>query len=300
MHPTPHRRDNRSLRGARRRTITFRQYYADYTTRQIWSPQTARAVDLAARAFPFAEVPMRRLTPVHIETWVKKMHDKGLAAATIRTRFANIRAILYAAQRDGAITHNPCTGVRLPRAKGRATTASMPTPAQVDQLVRTSPAPYDRLFAICAYAGLRLGEARALTWSDIDQEAGTIRVQRQSRLVPGGGFETTPPKYGSYRVVPMSAPLFDALSRRPTPKNELVVPGAGGEPVHPGSVARVWKHQKTSCGLPHALRLHDLRHFYASSLIASGENVLTIQRRLGHARASTTLDVYGHALDWAN
>ncbi len=42
------------------------------------------------------------------------------------------------------------------------------------------------------------------------------------------------------------------------------------------------------------LRLHDLRHVYASALIAAGESVKTVQRRLGHSSAAMTLDVYSH------
>jgi len=54
-----------------------------------------------------------------------------------------------------------------------------------------------------------------------------------------------------------------------------------------------WRATRTSAGLPH-VRLHDLRHFYASGLIAAGCDVMTAQRALGHSSATTTLNTYSH------
>jgi integrase len=224
------------------------------------------------------------------------MHDADLAPATIRTRVANIRAILYAATRDGLMTDNPAVGVRLPRATGRASSAAMPTANQVERLIASSPAPYNALFALCAYAGLRLGEARALRWDDIDLNRRTLAVRRQLRLTPGGGWETSPPKSESHRTIPIPPELLKMLGERPSDGQKLILEGANGTPLHPGSIHRVWTRQRASCGLPNGLRLHDLRHWFASSLIADGKNILTVQRRLGHTHASTTLDIYAHVL----
>jgi integrase len=280
----------------RSRNVSFKDYFDDYASRQIWSPQSARTIEFAARTFPYAHLPLRQLRHEHIETWVKTMHDDGLAPATVRTRFATIRAALYAAMRDGLLDTNPAIGVRLPRATGRATRTVMPSKDQVATLIRVTASPYDTLFALCAYAGLRLGEARALTWDDIDLDNRVLTVRQQLRLTPGGGWETAPPKYGSYRSVPIAPELGRVLARHPGTGPELAVHGPEGAPVHPGSAHLVWTRQRASCGLPRGLRLHDLRHFYASRLIADRADILTVQRRLGHARASTTLDVYAHQL----
>jgi len=278
------------------RRTTFTEYYESYATRQIWTPQTARAVDLAARTFPSRDMPLRDLRPTHIESWIRSVSDAGLRAGTIRTRVANVRAVLAGAQRDGYTTGNPVTGVRLPRLVGRARVLRLPTRAQVESLVTAAPAPYDLMFALCAYAGLRLGEARALTWADVDLNAGVLHIRHQLQQLPGGGWAQTAPKYGSYRSVPIVPPLHGLLREAETEELRFVVEGAHGGPVHPGSVHRQWSEQREAHGLAPDLRVHDLRHVYASTLIANGDNVLTVQRRLGHARASTTLDVYAHAL----
>lgn len=54
-----------------------------------------------------------------------------------------------------------------------------------------------------------------------------------------------------------------------------------------------WRATRRAAGLPN-VRLHDLRHFYASDLIAAGCDVVTVQRAIGHSTASTTLNTYSH------
>lgn len=279
------------------RRTTFTEYYESYAARQIWTPQTARAVDLAARTFPYSALPLRELRPAHFETWIRAMHETGLAPDTIRTRVANVRTVLASARRDGYIARIATDGVRLPRTVGRARVVRLPSQAQVEALVQSSPPPYDLLFALCAYAGLRLGEARALTWRDVDLNARVLHVRHQLQQLPGGGWAQTAPKYGSCRTVPVSDEIVLRLIDAERAEQRFVVEGVEGGPVHPGSIQRRWASQCRALGLGPGLRVHDLRHLYASTLIANGDNVLTVQRRLGHARASTTLDVYAHVLN---
>ncbi len=66
-----------------------------------------------------------------------------------------------------------------------------------------------------------------------------------------------------------------------------------GQPPHRNTVGNRWRRTTSAAGLAD-LRLHDLRHFYASGLIASGCDVVTVQRALGHASATTTLSTYSH------
>ena len=66
-----------------------------------------------------------------------------------------------------------------------------------------------------------------------------------------------------------------------------------GEPMYDNAVTWRWRAIRRAAGLER-VRLHDLRHFYASGLIADGCDVVTVQRSLGHATASTTLNTYSH------
>jgi integrase len=63
--------------------------------------------------------------------------------------------------------------------------------------------------------------------------------------------------------------------------------------VHGNTIAKPWARMRSRAGLDD-VTMHDLRHFYASGLIAEGCDVVTVQRSVGHRSASTTLDVYAH------
>ena len=68
-----------------------------------------------------------------------------------------------------------------------------------------------------------------------------------------------------------------------------------GTPIHPRNLLRDFKKLLIVAGLP-PIRFHDLRHTAASILLNQGIPIITVSRRLGHARASITLDVYGHLI----
>ncbi len=86
-------------------------------------------------------------------------------------------------------------------------------------------------------------------------------------------------------------------SRRPLPRagESTVVSDEVGRPVGPWVVERAVRSARRRVeGLPEGFRFHDLRHYFASLLIASGADVKVVQRRLRHASAMTTLNTYGH------
>ncbi|WP_026539943.1 tyrosine-type recombinase/integrase [Paenarthrobacter nicotinovorans] len=69
--------------------------------------------------------------------------------------------------------------------------------------------------------------------------------------------------------------------------------GDGGLPPHQNTVGYWWRQTVEAAGLE-AVKLHDPRHFYASGLIAAGCDLVTVQRALGHSKATTTLNTYAH------
>ncbi|WP_447925125.1 tyrosine-type recombinase/integrase [Georgenia muralis] len=281
-------------------TLTLADYYGRFAARQIWQPTTRRAMDHAVTASPLATLPLNRITPADVETWVKDMVDAGFAPTTVQARFSAVRTVLTGAVRDRLIVANPATGVRLPRTRERRAASRLPTPGQVDKLISLTAPPGDVAVALAAHAGLRSGEVRGLQVGDVDLTARSLTVRRQVRTVDGGGWEAVPPKYDSSRTVPINDELTVVLRRRlhrdgpPLPSTTWVVPGHRGAPIHPDTLGRLWADGKAAAHVDPALRLHDLRHYYASKLIHDGADIVSVQRSLGHARASTTLDVYAH------
>jgi integrase len=284
--------------------VTFSAFYARWSPRQVsWAPTTRVAMDRVARTVPFGDVPLSALRRSHIEQWVAEMHLAGLAPATIRLRVANARSILRAAVRDRVLATDPSEGVQLPRVRRAAASMSIPAPETVREVLDACEPRFHGLVAVCAFAGLRLGEAAALQVGDVDWLRRTVTVSRQAQRAGGGVVAIRPPKHGSERVVPLPDSLLDLLAAHVAehcPGSDpqrwmfdgLRLAGRPG-PGDDNAIGHRWRSTCKRAGVEGA-KLHSLRHFYASGLISAGCDVVTVQRALGHHSASITLNVYSH------
>lgn len=279
--------------------MTFETYYSQWSQRQVWESTTVRAMDLSARSVTFADVPLAKLRRSHLEQWVKTMSAAGLAAGTIRTRMNNVRSVLRAAVRDRVMATDPSDGVPLPRERRREAAMTLPTTEQVAAILAGSEEWFRPLVALAAFAGLRLGEAAAVQVGDVDFLRRTLTVQRQVQHGTAGVVEVRAPKYGSERVVFLPDRLVELLAQHVQRR----CPGEGperwlfglssGQPPHQNTVGHQWRRACRLAGVE-GLTLHSVRHSYASGLIAAGCDVVTVQRALGHAKATTTLNTYAH------
>jgi integrase len=281
--------------------VTFTNFYADWSQRQLWQSTTVTAMSLAARSVPFGDLPLNKVRKSHIEQWVKQMQVAGLAPGTIRTRFKNVARVFRAAVDDKVIPTDPCKGVSMPAVRRAEARMHLPTAQQVGALLEAADESFAPFLGLCAFAGLRLGEAAAVQVGDIDFLRRTLKVSRQVQRGGGPNVEVRAPKYGSERTVFLPDGLLAMLSQQVArrgvkmspPDAWLFVGGTGTLPPHQNSVSERWRTTCRRAGVQ-GFTLHDLRHFYASGLIAAGCDVVTVQRALGHAQASTTLNVYAH------
>jgi integrase len=277
--------------------VTFSAFFGEWSARQVWAPGTVLAMSLAARSVPFGEKQIKLVTRSDIERWVKDMHLSGLAPGTIKTRYVNVRSVFRAALKDRIIGADPTDHVRLPRGRRPEAAMKLPSMDDVGRLVDVADDRFRAFICLCAFAGLRLGEAAAVRVSDIDFRRRSLKVTRQVQRVNGGTVDIRSPKYGSERVVYLAPTLVERLAAHidaycPTEDTWLFV-GDGSDPPHQNSIGYWWRRTLHDAGLS-GIKLHDLRHFYASGLIAAGCDVVTVQRALGHAKATTTLNTYAH------
>jgi integrase len=286
--------------------VTLRSFYREWSTRQVWVPGSRSNMNATVASVPFADVALADLRISHIESWVSAM-TADLAPSTIRTRFANVRAVIRAAIADRYLSHDVTKGVRLPRTRKVSAAMRIPAAEQVGMVIRVAEPQFAALIAVCAFGGLRLGEASALKVSDVDFLRGELHVRRQVQYKTGDGrAEIRAPKCGSDRTVYIPEGLVALLAEhvrrlRPgTDPDRWLFPGGRDEtqPVHVGMVSRGWAAARDAAGISY--RLHDLRHFYASGLIAAGCDVVTTSKALGHASATTTLATYSHLWPDAN
>jgi integrase len=276
--------------------VTFDTYFTQWSARQVWAPGTVLAMKLAARSTTFGDVPLKAIRRSHIETWIKKMDAAGLAPGTITTRYNNVRSVFRAAKRDKLIGSDPTDGITLPRPRRAEAAMKIPSPEDVGRLMAAVDVSFRPFIALCAFAGLRLGEAAAVKLDDINFLKRTLTVSRQVQRAGKDQVEIRPPKWGSERTVFIPESLVNMLAahveRGVRPQGWLFV-GAAGGPPHQNTIGYWWRKTLRDAGLS-GIKLHDLRHYFASGLIAQGCDVVTVQRALGHAKASTTLNTYSH------
>src|SRR4051794_24731992 len=148
--------------------ITLSAFYAAWAVRQVWAPGTELAMSLAVRTASFTDVELRLLRRSHVESWVKQMTAAGLPPGTVHTRVQNVRAVLRGAVRDRVIAVDPSDEVTFPRRRRREHAMSIPTPTQVGALLTAADDRFAGFVAVCAFGGLRLGEAAALQVGDVD------------------------------------------------------------------------------------------------------------------------------------
>lgn len=285
--------------------VTFERYATQWAARQVWVPKTHDGLRVAVESTTFRDLELRVIRPSHVEQWVKRMRDgdpaeaepRTLAASTIATKVNHVRAVFRAAVRDRLIPSDPCVHVVLPRQRRRAAAMVIPTAEEVGALVHAAGERFRPFVALCAFGGLRLGEAAAIQVGDVDFLRRTLHVRRQVQLVDKTRVDVRAPKYGSEREVHLPAKLVELLSQHvaelPDTDVRWLFQRAEGEPVHQNTVTYLWRATRKRAGLPSA-RLHDLRHFYASGLIAAGCDVVTVSRALGHSSSTTTLATYAH------
>jgi integrase len=277
--------------------LTLGAYAEDWLASRVHRPSTAARVtsDLRTHILPaLGNRPLAQLRHSEIQAAVKAW-STVLSPTSVPNVYRTISAICAAAVRDRAIGANPCEGVVLPRRPGGEMVP--PTLEQVRSLIGAMPERYRVAGALAAGAGLRQGEALGVTVDRIDFLRRRLVVDRQMVTPPAGEPALAPPKSdASYRTVPLADPVLDALAdhlqRFPPGEDGLVITYHDGRAVRRNRFGAMWRQSCARAEL--TFRYHDLRHHFASLLIAGGESVVAVQRVLGHASAKVTLDTYGH------
>lgn len=172
---------------------TLGEYYPLFRDRQVWTAGTRTAADTAMKSCSFSGVPFGKLRRSHVEAWVKGMSDK-LAPSTVRTRFNYVKIVVRAAVADRRLGEDVTAGIRLPASRKREHSMVIPTPEQVGDVLRAADEHYVPLFSLCAFGGLRLGEAAGVQLGDINFLQRTLHVERQVQRAGAGAVEICPPK----------------------------------------------------------------------------------------------------------
>lgn len=251
-------------------------------------PSTVRQarVHLARIRKEFGPLPLSAVKPSSVRSWLARLQKEGRQPSYVFALHARLSQVMTDAVHDGLLTSNPCSRRTSPgTGKPRPYVA---TTEQVWLLYDAFEERYRTAVLLGAFAGLRVGEICGLRRADVDHEAREIR--------PAVQYPAEPLKTEMSReAVPIPDALLKVLPRPVVGGPVTVLAHDDGQQVSTWAIERQIRAVRSDVeGLPEGFRFHDLRHYFASLLIASGADVKVVQHRLRHSSAKTTLDTYGH------
>ncbi|MFB6855102.1 tyrosine-type recombinase/integrase [Streptomyces sp. NPDC056341] len=310
--------------------ITFRQYAEKWLDGKTSSPMARKELGRRLRLHVYPELgsrPVGTFRPEHIRELLAVLETKpGVGPSYTRNIFADVRSVLSAAVDDSLLSRNPCSArtVRLPKGDAHPVVPWMP--AQVFAVRAALLERYQAMVDVGAGCGMRQGEVFGLAEDAIDADGCTLHVVRQIKHVEGHPVFALP-KGGKKRDVPLPDSVARALRVHMDVCKPVEVTLPWGAPEGPKVSARLiftaeqggmvwrsnfnakeWKPALAEAGfIPEAEEgeryagarehgMHALRHFYASALLDSGENIKAVSEYMGHADPALTLRVYAHLM----
>jgi integrase len=235
---------------------------------------------------------------------------RSLAPGTVARVHGVLHRALAQAVRWDWIWMNPASNATPPRVP--PADIRPPSPQHVAALLewaRRRDPPLFCFLRLAVSTGARRSQLLALRWGDVDEEWTAVAFTRALVVGPNGPELRSTKTHRTYRVE-LDTETFDVLMTHRS-EAEARARLAGGElpsgafvfslcpdgskPWLPNWLTKRFISARRAAGLPH-FRLHDLRHFMASEMLAAGVPIATVSQRLSHARASTTLNVYAHSV----
>ena len=266
----------------------------DYQIRLHIAPQLGR-------------IELTKLSPQQIQTYLNGRLKAGLSPRTVKYHLSILRMAIGQALRWNLVARNVAMLVDPPRIEKFEVQPI--TPEQARAFLQAVQGDHlEALFTVALSLGLRRGEALGLRWSDIDFQTRTLQVRQSLQRLQGELQITELKTKSSRRNLDLPEILVNKLREHRTRQLEhkmqagpnwqetgLVFTSRIGTPVDPRHVKRRLDPLLKQAGLPH-FRVHDLRHFCASLLLAQGVPLKVVSEILGHSKIGITADLYTHVL----
>lgn len=243
---------------------------------------------LKANLLPtFGERDVKRITREEIQLFLVKQAT-SYSHSSLRSMRVVLSLILGWGANSQYLERNPCVRIRLPKvAGGRRVTRTVLTAEQVSALVSKLEEPYATLVLFLCSTGLRIGEAVAVKWSDVESDV----LHVTHRIYDGDEGEVK--SKAAVRSLPLDLNLLERM--RKLGNSEYVFCSRVGTPINPGNGMKRYVH-------PVAKELgielggwHDFRHTLTTTLRRSGVHPVTVSGVLGHSKVDLAMNVYDRA-----
>lgn len=274
------------------------------------------------------------ITNIVIQKQINSLLDKGVAVSTIREEIGLLSQCLESAKRNKLISENPCFDLVVPKGSDKKVKREFLSQAEQDEfLLAVRGQFYEEMFYTMFLTGLRIGELGALSWCDVDFKGKYIEVNRALSCEYSEGVKklviTTPKTLNAYRKIPFMGELEEKLKSQKVKQDNLkkklgarwraskelgnlVFTTNMGSPIirHVGERAvravvreinlnREYLAKKNGTVYEEFPKVypHAIRHSFCSRCFEKGMNPKVVQKLMGHAYYSTTIDIYTHVVE---
>ncbi len=235
----------------------------------------------------------------------------ALSGGTVHKHLVVLRRSFADAVKLGLIVRNPVDAVTAPSVKVRRERRALTATEITELLAAATGTRFDIPIRITLSTGLREGELLGLKWDDVDLDARSFEVRHTAVYVNGKVILGMPKTERSRRTIELSEATVQLLRRHRAAQLEhrlaigplwrehgMVFPSLVGTPWLARTFLRDFKMVVAKTGISDSstLNWHALRHTAATQWICHGVDIFSVSRRLGHASAAFTMDVYGHLL----
>lgn len=254
-------------------------------------------------------IQLAKLTPLHVQHMMRDMTAKGLSPRTVQYARAILRRALGYALKWSLVTRNVATLVDPPRSVRKPVQPL--TGDQARTFLAYAKQHDDRLwpfFTTAVMTGLRQGELLGLRWTDVDLDAGTLRVRHTLQRIDGAWQFVEPKTRRSARTLSLPASVVAALRMQKDRQGferktagqlwqdwNLIFTTPKGTPLEPSNLNGRLHKLLDGAGLPRQ-GMHSLRHCCASLLLSQGIPARIVMEQLGHSQITLTMDTYSHVM----
>ena len=255
-------------------------------------------------------IELAKLGPAHVHAMEARLLSSGMSPQGVQLVHVVLSGAVKHALRMELIQRNPVSLVAPPPSARR----EIPPPdigavRRALDLARDEGHHLHAAIHLIAYTGLRRGEALGLSWPNVDLDSGHVSIEASLIRAGRQGLILQPPKtHSGRRIVDLDEGTANVLAEHRADQDRLkdamrgaylergrVFANERGDWINPMQLTRAIKRLGSRVGHPQ-MTVRSLRHFHASVALQTGQNIVVVSKRLGHANVSITSDIYAHAL----
>lgn len=290
---------------------TFLEQWLEGSVKGSTRPRTYQSYCQLVRLHILPVLGNERLTKLSVQrvnTFLAAKRQTGLSPRTVQYLRAVLRRALNMALKWGLVARNVAALADTPKIERHAISALDSEQAR-RLLAAAAGHRLEALFSVALAVGLRIGEALALEWADVDLKARTLTVSKQLQRIGGKLVVTHPKSHSGRRTIPLPSCAVEALKDHRLRQELQDRPLAGerwqessfvftttiGTPLEPRNATKQFQELLKRAGL-RPMRFHDLRHTCATLLLAQNVHPRVVMEILGHSQISLTMNTYSHVV----